>query len=149
MTWIGELFTEEHAIECVTHPLFSLGVDCFSSRVDGPLSAQTRHPLYFAGHVYYLAHYVRECSVIRLEDLIRKMTSMPATHFGLRDRGLVRAGAAADVVVFDDRTVAPGSTIEHPLAYARGVDYVLVNGVVVVHAGEHTGARPGRHLLRR
>ncbi len=89
MIWVGELFTEEHATDCVTHPLFNLGVDCSSSRVDGPVSAQTQHPLYFAGHVYYLAHYVRERGVIRLEDLIRKMTSMPATHFGLRDRGLI------------------------------------------------------------
>jgi N-acyl-D-amino-acid deacylase len=148
MTWIGELFTEAHATECVTHPLFNLGVDCFSSRTDGPLSSQTQHPLYFAGHVYYLAHYARERGVIRLEDLIRKMTSMPATHFGLSDRGVIRVGAAADVVVLDYRTVGPGSTIERPLVYAHGVEQVFVNGVPVVRDGEHTGARPGRHLLR-
>ncbi|MCA1646575.1 MAG: amidohydrolase family protein [Chloroflexi bacterium] len=145
---IGRLFTEEHMAEMITHPLFNLAVDIWSTRVDGPLSEQTRHPLYFSGHITYLTRYVRKLGLLRLEDVIRKMTSMPATHFNLRDRGLVRKGSFADVVVFDYRTLEGASTIDQPLAYARGIEHVLVNGTPIVADGEHTGARPGRNILR-
>jgi len=145
---MGRLFTEEHMIEMVTHPLFNLAVDIWSSRIDGPLSERTKHPMYYAGHIYYLTHYVRESGVLRLEDAIRKMTSMPAMHFGLRGRGLLRPGGFADVVVFDFSRLRGTSTVENPLSYAEGVDHVLVNGTDVVRDGQHTGARPGRHLLR-
>jgi N-acyl-D-amino-acid deacylase len=145
---IGRLFTEQHMAEMITHPLFNLAVDIWSTRVDGPLSERTRHPLYFSGHISYLTHYVRELGLLRLEDVIRKMTSMPATHFGLRDRGMVRKGCFADVVVFDYERLASASTVDQPLAYARGVEHVLVNGTPVVANGEHTAARPGRNLLR-
>jgi len=145
---VGRLFTDEHLAEMISHPLFSLGVDTFTSTVDGALSEVAKHPLAFAGHVHYLTHHVRELGTLRLEDAIRKMTSMPAAHFGLRDRGLLLPGYAADVVVFDFDELDDVSTDENPLAYARGVEHVLVNGVVVVDGGEHTGARPGRQLLR-
>ncbi|MGI9145425.1 MAG: N-acyl-D-amino-acid deacylase family protein [Chloroflexota bacterium] len=145
---MGELFTEEHMAEMVRHPLFNLAVDIWSSRVDGPLSKRTRHPLYFSGHITYLTHYVRELGVLRLEDAIRKMTSMPATHFGLRDRGMLCKGYAADVVVFDYLALNGASTVDNPLVYARGIEHVLVNGSNVVRAGAHTGARPGQHLVR-
>jgi N-acyl-D-amino-acid deacylase len=145
---VGDLFTEEHMVDMITHPLFNLAVDIWSSQVEGPLAERTRHPLYFSGHVYYLTHYVRDRNVMRLEDAVRKMTSMPATHFGLRDRGLLRRGYAADVLVFDFAGLDGVSTVEDPLRYARGVEQVLVNGIGVVVDGEHTGARPGRHLLR-
>jgi len=145
---MGTLFTEEHIVDMVRHPLFNLACDIWSSRVDGPLSERTKHPLYFAGHVWYLIRYVRELGVIRLEDAIRKMTSMPSAHFGLVGRGLLRPGAFADVVVFDFERLRGTSTIERPLSYAEGVEHVLVNGTPVVSDGEHTGARPGRHLRR-
>ena len=146
---VGTLFTDEHLAEMISHPLFSLGVDTFTVAVDGPLAEVMRHPLGFAGHVHYLTRHVRELGTLRLEEAIRKMTSMPAAHFGLWDRGLLRAGYAADVVVFDFEGLADRSTIENPHVYASGVEHVLVNGVRVVADGEHTGARPGRHLLRR
>ncbi len=146
---VGTLFTDEHLAEMIGHPLFCLGVDTFTVDVDGPLSKLLRHPLGFAGHVHYLTHHVRERKTLRLEEAIRKMTSMPAAHFGLWDRGLLRAGYSADVVVFDYEELDDVSTTEDPLRYARGVEHVLVNGVQVVERGDHTGARPGRHLLRR
>jgi N-acyl-D-amino-acid deacylase len=145
---VGTLFTDEHLAEMIGHPLFCLGVDTFTVDVDGPLSKIMRHPLGYAGHVHYLTHHVRERGTLRLEEAIRKMTSMPAAHFGLWDRGLLRAGYTADVVVFDFDELDDVSTTEQPLAYARGVEHVLVNGETVVEQGEHTGARPGRHLLR-
>jgi N-acyl-D-amino-acid deacylase len=145
---MGRLFTEQHMAEMITHPLFNLAVDIWSTSVDGPLSEQTRHRLYFSGHITYLTHYARDLGLLRLEDVIRKMTSMPATHFGLRDRGLIRKGGFADVVVFDYQDLAGVATDDQPLAYARGVEHVLVNGLPVVSHGEHTLARPGRNLPR-
>jgi N-acyl-D-amino-acid deacylase len=145
---VGRLFTDEHMAEMISHPLFCLGVDTFTVTEDGPLADALRHPLGYSGHIHYLTHHVRANGTLRLEDAIRKMTSMPAAHFGLWDRGLLRAGYAADVVVFDFDSLDEVSTIDDPHHYARGVEHVLVNGVPVVDAGEHTGARPGRHLLR-
>jgi N-acyl-D-amino-acid deacylase len=143
------LFTDEHLAEVIRHPLFSLAVDGWTSRVDGPLAERSRHPLNYAGMVHYLTHHVRTRHTLRLEEAIRKMTSLPATRFELRGRGVLRPGAYADVVVFDFDALDDGSTIEQPHAYCRGVEHVLVNGTAVVAEGEHTGARPGRMLRRR
>jgi len=145
---VGTLFTDEHLAEMIGHPLFCLGVDTFTSTIDGALGQLAKHPLAFSGHVHYLTHHVREQGTLSLEEAIRKMTSMPAAHFGLADRGRLAPGYAADVVVLDFDALDNVSTHERPLAYAKGVEQVLVNGQVVVEAGEHTGARPGRHLRR-
>jgi N-acyl-D-amino-acid deacylase len=145
---IGELFTDEHLAEMISHPLFCLGVDGYTSTLDDArLEAVAGHPVCYAGHVHYLTHHVGEVGTLPLEEAIRKMTSMPARHFGL-DRGELRAGLAADLVVLDLDRLADGSTLEQPLAYVQGVDHVVVNGTPVVADGEHTGARPGRHLKR-
>jgi N-acyl-D-aspartate/D-glutamate deacylase len=80
--------------------------------------------------------------------MVRKMTALPAARLGQFDRGLIRPGAAADVVVFDPVTVRDRATYEQPTLLSEGMKYVLVNGVAVVADGEHTGARPGRHLAR-
>jgi N-acyl-D-amino-acid deacylase len=87
---VGILFTDEHLAEMIRHPLFSLSADTWSSRVDGPLSEVTRFPLPYCGHIHYLTHHVRERGTLTLEECIRKLTSMPATHFGLQGRGLLR-----------------------------------------------------------
>ncbi len=146
---IGELFTDEHLTEMITHPLLSLGVDGFTSALDSRLAAVTAHPVCFAGHVHYLTRHVGELKSLSLEEAIRKMTSMPADHFGLRDRGRIEPGAAGDLVVLDLDRLEDGSTLHDPLNYVQGVDHVLVNGTPVVADGEHTGALPGRHLPRR
>ena len=145
---VGRLFTDEHMAEMISHPLFCLGVDTFTVTEEGPLADALRHPLGYSGHIHYLAHHVKRNRTLRLEDAIRKMTSMPAAHFGMWDRGLLRAGYAADVVVLDYEGLDEVSTVDDPHHYATGVEHVLVNGVAVVDGGEHTGARPGRHLLR-
>ena len=132
----------------ISHPLFCLGVDGYTSTLgDARLEAVAGHPVCYAGHVHYLTHHVGEVGTLPLEEAIRKMTSMPAGHFGL-DRGELRPGLAADVVVLDLDRLDDGSTLEQPLAYAHGIDEVVVYGVRVVSGGEHTGARPGRHLKR-
>lgn len=145
---VAELFTPEHLADMVRHPLFSLGVDSFTSRIDGPLAERTRHPLSFAGMLHYLAYHVRETRTLTLEDAIKKMTSQPVYHHGLAGRGGLAAGSFADVVVFDPDRLEEVSTLAQPLAYSRGLDYVLVNGTTVIDGGEDTGARPGQNLLR-
>src|SRR5262249_35721906 len=146
---IGELFTDDHLAEMISHPLFCLGVDGYTASLDdAALEAVAGHPVCFAGHVHYLTHHVRELDTLPLETAIHKMTAMPARHFGL-DRGVLGPGAAAALVVFAPDRLADGSTVARPLAYAEGVDEVFVNGTAVIVAGEHTGARPGRPLARR
>lgn len=143
---IGRLFTDEHLAEMIGQPIFSLGVDCWSSRTDGPLAELVRHPVSYAGHVHYLTHHVATQGTLRLEEAIRKMTSMPAGQFGLHDRGLIREGFAADIVVIDLARLDDVSTLDDPVRYVEGVDHVLVNGIAVVEDGSHTGARPGVRL---
>jgi N-acyl-D-amino-acid deacylase len=101
------------------------------------------HPRGYGNNARVLGEYVRKRKVITLEEAVRKMTALPAQHFGFADRGLIRQGLAADLVLFDARTVADAATFEKPHAYATGIPYVLVNGVLVVNNGEHTGAKPG------
>jgi N-acyl-D-amino-acid deacylase len=91
-----------------------------------------------------LGKYVREEKVITLGEAIRKMAAMPAQNIGARDRGMLKVGYYADVVVFDPDTVTDHATFEKPHQYATGVDHVVINGVQVLKDGEHTGATPGR-----
>jgi N-acyl-D-amino-acid deacylase len=93
-----------------------------------------------------LGHYVRDEKVLTLEDAIRKMTSLPAQILGLRERGQVREDFAADLAVFDPATIGETNSFAKPKSYARGVRYTVVNGVVVIDAGNHTGALLGRGM---
>jgi N-acyl-D-amino-acid deacylase len=101
------------------------------------------HPRGYGNNVRVLGEYVRTRKVISLEEAVRKMTSLPARHFRFAGRGVLAAGNAADIVIFDRATIADAATFEKPHAYARGIPHVLVNGVSVIRRGEHTGARPG------
>jgi N-acyl-D-amino-acid deacylase len=122
------------------HPEVAFGSDSSLLEVgDG-----TPHPRGYGNNVRVLGEYVRQRRVISLEEAVRKMTSLPAGHFHLGRRGLLREGYAADVVVFDPSTVAELATFERPHVYPRGISYVLVNGVVTMRNGEHTRARAGQ-----
>ncbi|MBM3496766.1 MAG: amidohydrolase family protein, partial [Armatimonadetes bacterium] len=107
------------------------------------------HPRGYGNHARVLGRYVRELRVLRLEDAVRKMTLLPATVYRLQDRGMIRPGAWADVVVFDPATVADRATYDQPHQYATGMRYVLVNGVPAVENDTYTGAKPGKALRRR
>jgi N-acyl-D-aspartate/D-glutamate deacylase len=107
------------------------------------------HPRSFGTNVRVLGRYVREEGVLRLEDAVRKMTGLPAQVLRLHDRGLLREGYWADVVLFDPERVADRATFDNPKQYAAGVEYVLVNGQLVIDRGRHTGARPGQAILGR
>ena len=107
------------------------------------------HPRSYSTNARVLGHYVRDEKVLTLEDAVRKMTSLPAQILGLTDRGQLHEGFAADVVVFDPATVGETNSFEKPKSYAAGVPYTVVNGVLVIDRGTHTGARPGKVLKGR
>ena len=106
------------------------------------------HPRGYGNNARVLGRYVRELGHLRLEDAIRKMTSLPAATFRLEDRGLLREGAWADIVIFDPAKVRDEATFEDPHHYATGFAGVLVNGEVVIENDAHTRARPGRPVRR-
>ncbi|HET8780949.1 MAG TPA: D-aminoacylase [Pyrinomonadaceae bacterium] len=101
------------------------------------------HPRGYGNNARVLGQYVRTLKLISLEDAIRKMTSLPAQTFGFRDRGMIREGFAADIVIFDDKTITDQATFDKPHQYPLGISYVLVNGVVVLANDQMTEARPG------
>ena len=104
------------------------------------------HPRGYGNNARVLGHYVRELKLITLEDAIRKMTSLPAQTFGIRDRGLIREGFAADMVIFDENTIIDRATFDKPHQFPIGLAYVLVNGAVVLADNQMTEARPGLAL---
>jgi N-acyl-D-amino-acid deacylase len=106
------------------------------------------HPRGYGNNARVLGHYVRELHLLSLEDAIRKMTSLPAQTFNLRERGLLREGFSADLVIFDDSLIADRATYEQPHQYPAGISYVIVNGQLVLADGKLTGARPGQALRR-
>ena len=107
------------------------------------------HPRSFSTNARVLGHYVRDERVLSLEEAVRKMTTLPAQILGLRDRGQIREGFAADLAIFDPAGVRETNSFEKTKSYAAGVPYVIVNGTVVIDGGRHTGARPGRPLFGR
>lgn len=107
------------------------------------------HPRFYGTFPRVLGVYVREKHILTLPDAIRKMTSLAAQITGLTDRGMLRPGMAADITIFDPITVEDKATYENPMQYPVGIPYVIVNGVVVINKGEHTGARPGHVLYGR
>jgi N-acyl-D-aspartate/D-glutamate deacylase len=127
-------------------PWASIGSDGTAVTTEGPLAAGHPHPRYFGTFPRVLGRYVREDKVITMEEAIRKMTSANAAKVNQYDRGLLRPGMAADVTVFNAATIIDNATYEKPHAYATGVEYVIVNGKVVLDKGQHNGARPGTIL---
>ncbi|MGH7700480.1 MAG: amidohydrolase family protein [Gemmatimonadales bacterium] len=106
------------------------------------------HPRWYGTFPRILGVYVRERGVLTLEEAIRKMTSLSADRLGLRDRGRIAEGAVADLVVFGPATVRDRATFEDPHQYPVGIEYVMVDGALVVDGGRFTDARPGRALRR-
>jgi N-acyl-D-amino-acid deacylase len=142
----GRLFSEEHVRACLTHPLFILSSDGWRGTRDGGPGEVANHPNCWGWVPKILGYYVREEASLSLEEAIRKMTSFPAVRLGLTDRGVVGVGFYADLMVFDPATVNTGSTFVRPACPPVGISHVLVNGQLVVTAGEPTGALAGRVL---
>jgi N-acyl-D-amino-acid deacylase len=107
------------------------------------------HPRLWGSFPRVLGHYSRDVGLFPLEEAVRRMTGLPAAKFRLAGRGRLMPGYYADVTVFDPAMVADRATFERPKQYAAGIDYVLVNGRIVIDRGNHSGARPGRILRAR
>jgi N-acyl-D-amino-acid deacylase len=137
---VYHVMSEDDVERIMRHPQVSIASDAsVITWGDG-----VPHPRGYGNNARVLGTYVRVRHVLSLEEAIRKMTSLPATHFKLGDRGTIRVGFAADLVVFDPDAVADPATYDAPHAYATGVPYVFVNGVAVVKSGTQTDARPGQ-----
>jgi N-acyl-D-aspartate/D-glutamate deacylase len=143
---IYEHHTEKDMNLALIQPWCSIGSDGSAHATEGPLRRGYPHPRSFGTFPRVLGVYVRERGVLRLEDAIRKMTSLNAAKLGITDRGMLRAGNFADLVVFDPEHIIDRSTYEKPFQYAEGIDYVIVNGQVVLDHGTHTEAKPGKAL---
>jgi len=129
-------------------PAVLVGSDGRSVARDSVAGQGKPHPRFYGTFPRVLGHYARDLGLLSLPDAVFKMTGGPARVLGLADRGLLREGYRADVTVFDSATIVDRSTFEEPHQYAAGLAATIVNGVVVVEGGAHTGARPGRVLRR-
>jgi N-acyl-D-amino-acid deacylase len=140
--------SEEHLGKILAHPLAGVGSDGMAVAPYGILSKGKPHPRFYGTFPRVLGRYVREEKIVPLEEMIRKMTSMPAGHLGFLRRGALKVGWAADIVVFDPARVIDRATWTEPALYPEGIEYVIVNGGVVLEKGGHTGRLPGKVLKR-
>jgi N-acyl-D-amino-acid deacylase len=139
-------FREDDVSLALAQPWTSIGVDASGTSPEGPLALSHPHPRAYGTFPRILRKYVREEHRLTLEDAIRKFTALPAGRLRLGDRGLLKPGLAADVVIFDADTISDHATYEAPQQLATGMRWVLVNGVAVIADGRMTGARPGKVL---
>ncbi|HUQ84598.1 MAG TPA: D-aminoacylase [Gemmatimonadaceae bacterium] len=141
---INFTMSEDNVRMQIKWPWVIIGTD--AGGVDPDSTKTVVHPRSYGSYPRILGRYVREEKLFTLEEAVRKMSGAVATRLGLRDRGLLREGMFADVVVFDDKTIIDLATPEKPHQISRGVEHVFVNGVQVLRDGQHTGATPGRVL---
>ena len=140
--------TERDMKLALRQPWCSIGSDGSAYAISGPLRRGHPHPRNFGTFPRVLGRYVREQQHLRLEDAIRKMTSLNANKLGLQQRGLLVPGYWADVTVFDAERVIDRATFTEPFQYNEGIEFVIVNGELVLNRGQHTGKRPGRALRK-
>jgi N-acyl-D-aspartate/D-glutamate deacylase len=141
------MMSEEDLKTAMRYPWVTIGTDAAALKPDGPLGRGQPHPRAYGTFPRILGRYVREQRVLTLPEAVRRMTGLAAEQMRIRERGLLRPGYFADVVVFNPETVSDRATYEQPHQYPVGIEYVIVNGVVTIERGEHTSARAGRALL--
>jgi N-acyl-D-amino-acid deacylase len=137
---------EEDVRAALAHPLGCIGSDGIAFAPYGALSRGMPHPRSYGTFPRFLGHYCRDEGLLPLEEGVRKCTSLPASRLGLADRGVVRPGAKADLVVFDPEAMIDRATYEDPHQYPDGIRYVIVNGELVVGEGEESKMGTGRIL---
>ena len=138
--------SEDDMRYALSQPFVSVGSDGAAVNADGSVGPGHPHPRFYGTFPRVLGRYVRETKLLSLEDAVRKMTSANAAKVRQFDRGLLRPGLWADVTIFDPARVNDLATFEQPNQYATGIEYVIVNGTVVIDRGQHTHARPGQIL---
>jgi len=142
--WMGE--RDNFAV--YAEPYHMVGSDGIALAPYGELASFKFHPRAYGTFPRVIGRYVRERGVLTLEEAVRKMTSLPARRVGIRDRGQIRQGMWADIVVFNYNQISDRSTYEQPNLYPEGIEYVMINGEFVFKKGEHTGKLPGKVLRR-
>jgi len=140
------LMSEENTKRQVGLPWVAFGSDAASMAAEGVFLKQSTHPRAYGNFARLLGKYVRDEKAATLEDAVRRLTSFPAATLRITDRGRLAPGTFADVVAFDAATIADHATYENPHQYATGIEYVIVNGKLVLERGKHTNARPGTIL---
>jgi N-acyl-D-amino-acid deacylase len=143
------LMDEANVARQTALPWMSFGSDAEGRAPEGPFLLSSTHPRAYGNFARLLAKYVREEKRLTLAEAIRKLTSLPAHNLGLRDRGMLKVGNYADVVVFDPATIQDHATFEKPQQFATGVSEVVVNGQLALEGGEATTARPGQVVRGR
>ncbi|MBI1199474.1 MAG: amidohydrolase family protein [Phenylobacterium sp.] len=143
------LMSEENVAREVALPYVSFGSDAEGQAPEGPFLLSSTHPRAYGNFARVLAKYVRDEKRITLSEAVRKLSALPAHNLGLHDRGMLKAGAYADIVVFDPATIQDHATYEKPQQLATGVSEVVVNGQLALEHGVATDARPGRVVRGR
>jgi N-acyl-D-amino-acid deacylase len=138
--------SEDDVERVMKHPAVMVGSDAAARATTGPLARGKPHPRAFGTFPRVLGHYVRERKTLGLAEAIRKLTRLPARRLGLEDRGIIRRGAYADLVLFDSDRIADRATYDDPIQPPIGIRGVWVNGRAVARDGELAGALPGRVL---
>jgi N-acyl-D-amino-acid deacylase len=138
--------SEDNVRREVGLPWMSFGSDAASQAPEGVFLKSSTHPRAYGNVARLLGHYVRDEKALTLPDAVRRLTSLPAANLSLKQRGSLKPGYFADVVLFDPATVRDNATFAKPQQLATGVKDVFVNGVQVLKDGKHTGAKPGRFV---
>lgn len=139
---------EDDLVMLMKHPRALICTDGRAVAPYGKLGRGSVHPRYYGTYPRILGRYVREKNVLRLEEAIKKFTFLPAKKLKLKNRGLLKEGYYADITIFDMEKVIDTATFDDPHQYPKGIEYVIVNGRVVINKGEHTGILPGKVLNR-
>jgi N-acyl-D-amino-acid deacylase len=142
------LMGEDNVRMQLQHPEM-IGTDGLGLAVEGPMASGMLHPRCFGTYPRIFGQYVREEGILSLEEASWKASGLPAQKLGLVDRGVIKKGHRADLIVFDPATIKDRSTYKVPLQYPSGIDYVLVNGEIVIKQGEQTSARPGKVIRHK
>jgi N-acyl-D-amino-acid deacylase len=138
------LMAEDNIRMQLQHPAMMIGTDGLGLATEGPMASGMLHPRCFGTYPRLFGQYVREEGVLSLEEASWKASGFPAQKLSLKDRGMIKKGYKADLVIFDLAMIKDQATYVEPLQYPSGIDYVLVNGELVIERGKQTGARPGK-----
>jgi len=142
------MMTEQNLKRILAHPLVGVGCDGSAIAPYGPLSKGKPHPRNYGTFPRVLGKYIREERILPMSEMLKKMTSVPARNFGFAQRGALKKGYFADIVIFDEDRVIDKATFKNPHQYPEGIRCVIVNGQVVIDQGDHSGLLPGS-ILRK
>ena len=148
-SWVSKIIDEEDIVTFIKAPWVMGGSDGSSLALSGPVSGGKPHPRNFGTFPRWVGTYGRDMGLFKVEEIVRKLTSLPAQRFGLKERGILKEGFWADVVVFDWNTIKDMATWDKPHQFPQGIDYVLVNGQLVVDHQKHTGVLAGQALKKQ